>query len=346
MQSLSSSAAVPAVLELSGLSVKLGQKEVLKQVTASLRGQCIGLLGPNGAGKSTLLNTLLGFHVPSAGDARVFGCSVVTSPLSVKALLGYMPERDVIIPGMTAVHFLRMMGELAGLSASAALERAHELLYLVGLGEVRYRAVETCSLGLKQRIRLAQALMHGPRLLLLDEPTNGLDPNARQQLLRLIQAIRDQGETQLLLSSHLLKDVEECCDEVLILHQGQVVEQCDLGQARQVSSRFIELELAGDEVGMRRFRTALELEGSTLVQSGLRRGAGGSGSSPYDLQEGGPVPGLGGGRLTGVLSPQVDVQRLYQQAQAAGVQIRRLSFKRQSLEEIFFRAIGELDGRL
>lgn len=319
-RSSQTASAIPPVLALEHLSVSLGGRPILKDLTAQLRGHCIGLLGPNGAGKSTLLNTLLGFHPPLSGDARVLGRSIRTSPLAVKALLGFMPERDAFIPGMTAVHFLRLMGELSGFTAAEALERAHELLFLVGLGEVRYRQVETYSLGLKQRTRLAQALMHSPRLLLLDEPTNGLDPNARQQLLHLIQTIRDQGQTHILLSSHLLKDVEECCDEVLILHQGQLVEQCDLGAARRASSRFIELELSGAEDARATFLTALTQAGCTMA----------SGS---------------GGKLKGLLGPEVDVQGLFQRAQASGVQVRRLGFQRQSLEEIFFRAIGELDGR-
>ena len=129
-------------------------------------------------------------------------------------MIGYMPENDGLIANLTAVRFVRLMAELSGLPAGSALERAHEALFYVGLGEARYRKVGTFSTGMKQMVKLAQALVHGPRLLMLDEPTNGLDPPARKRMLDWSREIRDRGETHILLSSHLLRDVEEVCDEV------------------------------------------------------------------------------------------------------------------------------------
>ncbi|HEV2847214.1 MAG TPA: ABC transporter ATP-binding protein, partial [Thermoanaerobaculia bacterium] len=204
------------VIELQGLEVNFG-RPILKGLTASLSGRCIGLLGPNGAGKTTLLHTLLGFHAPSAGTARILGHDIRTETRTIRGLMGYMPEMDAFIAGMTAVRFIRLMAELSGLPSERALERAHEMLFYVGLGESRYRNIDTYSLGMKQLAKLAQALVHGPRLIILDEPTNGLDPDARERMLKMIKDIRDAGEIQMILSSHLLRDVEECCDEVLVL---------------------------------------------------------------------------------------------------------------------------------
>ncbi|HEY4589263.1 MAG TPA: ABC transporter ATP-binding protein, partial [Thermoanaerobaculia bacterium] len=227
-----------SVIELQGLEVHLGKRPILKGLSASLSGRCVGLLGPNGAGKTTLLHTLLGFHPASAGTARIFGRDIRTEARAVRAEMGYMPESDAFLGGMTAVRFVRLMGELSGLPAERALERAHEALFYVGLGEARYRKVETYSLGMKQLAKLAQALVHGPRLLFLDEPTNGLDPDARERMLRLIHDIRDTGEVNVILSSHLLRDVEECCDEVLILKDGRIATYCNLEEERRANRKF------------------------------------------------------------------------------------------------------------
>ncbi|MGH7246736.1 MAG: ABC transporter ATP-binding protein, partial [Pseudomonadota bacterium] len=211
------------VVELLNLSVRLGAREVLRELNCTLRGRTIGLLGPNGAGKSTLINTLLGFYPPAAGTARVLGHDIRAGIQTVRSLVGYMPENDAFISGMTAVSFVRMMAELSGLPSGAALERAHEALFYVGLGEARYRKLGTYSMGMKQLAKLAQAIVHGPKLLILDEPTNGLDPPARQRMIRLIHEMRESGELRIILCSHLLRDVEESCEEVLILKQGRIV---------------------------------------------------------------------------------------------------------------------------
>ncbi len=210
-----------------------------------MTGRSIGLLGPNGAGKSTLINTLLGFHKPTSGTARIFGRDIRTHAREVRSLIGYMPENDAFIASMSGVRFVRLMAELAGLPAEHALERAHEAFFYVGLGEVRYRNLGTYSLGMKQAAKLAQAIVHGPKLLFLDEPTNGLDPPARLRMIQLIQEIRDRGDLRLILSSHLLRDVEECCDEVLILKDGNIAAFCNLEEERRANRRFLEVETRG-----------------------------------------------------------------------------------------------------
>src|SRR5215510_3316507 len=156
------------VIELAGLRIEFGKRRILHDIEGSLHGRCIGLLGPNGAGKTTLIHTLLGFHRPSSGTARIFGRDIRTEAREIRTAVGYMPERDSFIAHLTCVHFVRLMGELSGLTGESALERAHEALFYVGLGEARYRKIGTYSLGMKQLAKLAQAIVHGPRLLFLD----------------------------------------------------------------------------------------------------------------------------------------------------------------------------------
>jgi len=169
----------PDVVQLDDVTVIYGSNRALKGVSARFARGAVGLLGPNGAGKSTMLKALLGFVKPSEGRMSVLGLDVAKRPMEIRARLGYMPESDAHIPGMNAVTFVAYCGQLAGLPAVDAMQRAHEVLYYVGLGEARYRNVETYSTGMKQRIKLAQALVHDPDLLFLDEPTNGMDPKGR-----------------------------------------------------------------------------------------------------------------------------------------------------------------------
>ena len=211
------------LIELNGLTVRFGNRDILLNLTASLRGRAIGLLGPNGAGKSTLIKTSW-LRQAFSGSARVFGQDISTNLRNIRSLVGYMPENDAFISKMNAVSFVQMMGEsLPGLPFfRVALECAHEALFYVGLAEARYRQLGMYSLGMKQLAKLAQAIVHAPKLLILDEPTNGLDPSARQRMVRMIREIRDSQEMRIVLCSHLLRDVEDTCDEVLILKQGQI----------------------------------------------------------------------------------------------------------------------------
>src|SRR6267143_1321723 len=234
-----------STIELNGLEVQLGGRTILHGLTGILKSRAIGLLGPNGAGKSTLINTLLGFHSPYKGGARVLGLDSHANGKALRSLVGYMPENDAFISKMSGVGFVRYMAEISGLPPAQAMERAHEAFVYVGLGEARYRKLGTYSLGMKQLAKLAQAIAHGPRLLLLDEPTNGLDPPARQRMIRLIREIRDAGQMHILISSHLLRDVEETCEEVVILKQGRIAAHCDLETERRSNRKFVELETVG-----------------------------------------------------------------------------------------------------
>jgi ABC-2 type transport system ATP-binding protein len=300
------------VIELQGLEVTFGGRQILKGLNATLTGRCIGLLGPNGAGKTTLLHTLLGFHPPSAGTARIFGHDIKAETRTIRGLMGYMPETDAFISGMTAVRFVRLMGEISGLPSERALERAHETLFYVGLGEARYRKVETYSLGMKQLAKLAQALVHGPRLLFLDEPTNGLDPSARERMLRLIRDIRDTGEVNLILSSHLLRDVEECCEEVLVLKNGTIATYCNLEEERRANRKFLEIEVRGGDDGS--FAAAVEALGCEMAMGAKQK-------------------------MKVVLPEGIEVRDLYRLAAERKVQIRKLDFKKDSLQDIFLKAM-------
>src|ERR1700730_14688507 len=235
---------MPPVIELDRLVVRLGGRTILDGLTGTFSGHAIGLLGPNGAGKSTLINALLGFHPAASGAVRVFGADVREAK-ALRRLIGYMPENDAFISHRTGVRFVRYMAELAGLPSEAALERAHEAFFYVGLGEARYRKLGTYSLGMKQLAKLAQAIAHGPRLLLLDEPTNGLDPPARQRMIRLSPETRDAGQMPPLITSPLLRAVEETCAEVVLLRQGQIASHCDLETERRSNRKFVELETVG-----------------------------------------------------------------------------------------------------
>src|SRR5688572_3763183 len=210
------------VVELERVTVTYGRQAALRDVTVAFPAGAVGLLGRNGAGKSTLLKALLGFVHPDTGVMRVLGLNARRSTLAIRARLGYMPENDAQIPGMNAVTFVAYCAELSGLPRADAMQRAHEVLYYVGLGEARYRNLETYSTGMKQRIKLAQALVHDPDLLFLDEPTNGMDPRGREEMLELIRDLSHNKGMDVIVSSHLLPDVEYTCDFVVVLDKGAI----------------------------------------------------------------------------------------------------------------------------
>ncbi|HEX8286763.1 MAG TPA: ABC transporter ATP-binding protein [Pyrinomonadaceae bacterium] len=301
-----------SVIELEQLSVTFGKRPILKSLSGALNGRAIGLLGPNGAGKTSLIHTLLGFHPPTSGTARIFGQDITRDAKQVRATVGYMPERDSFIAKMSCVQFVRLMAELSGIPAGHALERAHEALFYVGLGEARYRPVDSYSLGMKQLAKLAQAIVHGPKLIILDEPTNGLDPPTRNRMISLIRQIRDGGRARILLSSHLLRDVEECCDEILVLKDGNIAANCNLEEERKANRKFIELETRGGE--RRAFAEAIGGLGCEYALAGERR-------------------------IKLIMNETAEISDLYRLALEHNVQIRRLNFKRDSLEEIFLKAM-------
>src|SRR6478672_2748399 len=306
------------VVELDNLTVRLGRREILHGITCRLgvsgMGKAVGLLGPNGAGKSTLILTLLGFIRASAGRARVLGFDCQRRMGAARSRIGYMPENDSFIGDMTAVAFVRQMAELSGLPPEAALEKAHQVLFHVGLGEARYRELRTYSLGMKQMAKLAQAIVHGPELVVLDEPTNGLDPAARRRMLKLILEMKNEQGMHVLVCSHLLRDIEQVCDEAVIMKDGMIVHHCDLEQERRSNRAFVELEVSGDD---RHLRAALPEIGAEGVSEGL-------------------------GRWRIVLPSGVDVDALWGLAGRQNLLVRKLTYRRDTLEEIFLKAMGHL----
>src|SRR3954447_23441781 len=231
------------VVTLEGVTVGYGAQPALREVTATFPAGAVGLLGPNGAGKSTMIKALLGFIPPRAGRMHVLGFDVAARPLELRARVGYMPENDAHIPGMNAVSFVGYCGELAGLPRVDAMQRAHEVLFYVGLGEARYRNVETYSTGMKQRIKLAQALVHDPDLLLLDEPTNGMDPSGRDQMLALVGDLARNKGVNVIVSSHLLPDIEYTCLSVVVMDKGRVVAQGPIESLKQPRGQLFELRV-------------------------------------------------------------------------------------------------------
>ena len=301
------------VVELNGVSVKYGHAFALRDVTVAFPGGAVGLLGPNGAGKSTLIKALLGLLAPDAGEVRVLGLDVKVASLQIRARVGYMPEIDAHIPGMNAVSFVAYCGELSGLPRTDAMQRAHEVLNYVGLGEARYRNVETYSIGMKQRIKLAQALVHDPGLLFLDEPTNGMDPRGRDEMLELIRDIAHNKGLNLILSSHLLPDVEDTCDHVVVLDGGAVATQGPIAALKGHGGRVYELRVKGD----------VERFVGVLRAGGLECHA-----TDEDVMRV-FVPDGGGGRV------------LFELASRHGVQVRHLRPSVPTLEDVFVRAVGE-----
>jgi ABC-2 type transport system ATP-binding protein len=303
------------VVTLEGVTVAYGRNRALLEVTSSFAAGAVGLLGPNGAGKSTMLKALLGFIVPERGRLRVLGLDVAQSPLEIRARVGYMPESDSHIPGMNAVSFVAYCGELAGLPRVDAMQRAHEVLFYVGLGEARYRNVETYSTGMKQRIKLAQALVHDPDLLFLDEPTNGMDPKGRDEMLELIRDLARNKGVNLILSSHLLPDVEYTCDHVVVMDKGAIAAAGPIAALKQPRGRVYEL----------RVKTAGELEPfvEQLRAAGLECKL-----TDEDIMRV-FVPGDGGAR------------QLFALASTERVQVRHLRPSVPTLEDVFAHAVGE-----
>ena len=304
---------MPPVVELQRVTVRYGARTALQAVSAVFPPGAVGLLGPNGAGKSTMIRALLGFVPPTEGQLTVLGVDVAKSPLAVRGRIGYMPENDGHIPGMNAVSFVAFCAELSGLPRAAAMQRAHEVLFYVGLGEARYRNVETYSTGMKQRIKLAQALVHDPDLLFLDEPTNGMDPKGREEMLDLIVDIARNKGINVILSSHLLPDVEHTCDHVIVLDKGAVATQGRIEGLKGPGGSVVELRFKGEPAP---FLAALTSAGFQVH------------ASDDDIMR--------------VFVPEGhDPQAIFPLAAAHRIQVRHFRASVETLEDVFAKAVGE-----
>lgn len=256
------------LISLEAVEKRYGELVALSDVTLSLNEGRIGLLGPNGAGKSTLLKALIGLIDCEKGLVRVFGRDVRREPFQVRARIGYMPEGDSVMPTLSALDYTRLAGELCGLPRAEATARAHQVLHYVGLGEARYRRLGSFSTGMKQRARLAQALAGDPKLLLLDEPTSGLDPRGRDEMLELILDIPRRTGASVILSSHILPDVEKTCDQVVVMAGGKVLYAGDLQPLTKPEQDSFEVRVKGDpgplKLGLEQERCICTVEGSSM----------------------------------------------------------------------------------
>ncbi|MDW8329578.1 MAG: ABC transporter ATP-binding protein [Candidatus Bipolaricaulota bacterium] len=283
-----------------------GGAPALQNVTVQIPEGNIGLLGENGAGKTTFIKICLGLLAPTSGTARVLGMANTERELRRK--VGYMPEDDVLPPDLSPMDLLVRLGRVSGLPFRAAMERAHDVLYLVGLGEERFRPIEGFSVGMKQRVKLAQALVHDPKVVFLDEPTSGMDPHGRDEMLQLIKSIREKLQINILLSTHLLIDVERTCDAVVILREGQLIAQGYLKDLLAGFEDLVYVRVSGDLDGF----------AQRLQSAGLRVSVIGS-----------------------ELALEFDGERVYEilwrEAANHGVQVRRVERQGHTLEQLFLR---------
>ena len=304
-----------AVIDLTGVEVSYGTRKALDGIDLALEPGAVGLLGPNGAGKSTLIKTLLGFLRPRVGRVELLGMRMPKQALEIRQQLGYMPERDLMSPKVSAVSFLVYCGRRYGMTRPDAMERTHAVLNYVGLGESRYRKMETYSKGMCQRVKFAQAIIHDPKLLLLDEPTNGLDPEGRIEMLELIGGLAHRRKITVVLSTHLLPDVESVCDHLVIINKGVIVREGSLKELTKIRDGLFEVRVNDNHeafleaLGRHGFTWKTKYDGTVLVR--IPEGLG-----PRDV---------------------------FETAREQGTHIRHFKPIRQRLEETFMEAIGKGD---
>jgi ABC-2 type transport system ATP-binding protein len=303
-------------IEVKDLSFRYGKIVALDGVSMRLGEGAIGLLGPNGAGKSTLLRILLGFLVPQRGEGRVLGFDIRREQAKVRRAVGYMPESDCFVAGMDAVTFTSYFGELSGMPRQEAMKRAHEVLFYVGLGEARYRLLDTYSAGMKQRLKLAQALVHDPKLLLLDEPTSGMDPAGRKEMLELIQDIAKKESMNIIISSHLLPDIESTCRKVVIMNKGRIAAEESIADLKKDNFHVFEVKVVGAQA---RFFDRLKALGCQVQENE---------KALFKIL------------LPGELPPAM----LFDAACETGTQIRHFRQSKTTLEDAFMNVIRESDG--
>jgi ABC-2 type transport system ATP-binding protein len=290
-----------------------GKITALRQLSVEVQAGAVGLLGPNGAGKTTLIRTLLGLITIDGGGGQVLGMDIDAHRLDIRQAVGFAPEDECLFPGVAGIESIAYAGELCGMAWKDAMQRAHEVLNYVGLSEERYRPVESYSTGMKQRLKLASAIVHDPRLLILDEPTNGMDPAGRQEVLELARDLAKIKGMSLLFSSHLLPDVEAVCDHVLVLARGQLLAQGNIRELKQPHENMVEVRVKADQAQFA--HRLMEL---------------GCGVEPHE----------------DVLLVRLPEGRsrdmLWELAASSGEQIRYLRPQRSTLEEVFLKAVEEI----
>ncbi len=300
------------LIDLQNVTKTYGKVTAVRGLSVALPEGAIGLLGPNGAGKTTMIRTLLGLIAIDSGQGQVLGMDIRARRLAIRQAAGFVPEDECLFPGMNGVSAVAFAGELVGMGRKDALQRADEVLDYVGLGEARYRRVESYSTGMKQRFKIAAAIVHDPRLLILDEPTNGMDPAGRDDVLELTRDLSRNKGMSLLFSSHLLPDVESVCDYVMVLGNGRLLAQGRIADLKQAHNLQIEVRVKGDPV---RFSGQLAARGIT--------------TETVD------------DHLLAWLPPDTAPAVVWEVAREAGEQIRSLRPRRSTLEEVFLGALAE-----
>ncbi|MBN2416844.1 ABC transporter ATP-binding protein [bacterium] len=295
------------------LTVRYGRLTAVDGLSVVFPPGSTGLLGPNGAGKSSLIKALLSLVTVESGTAAIFGRDVISEKKAIRQIVGYMPEDDCLIPGLTGIGMVQYAGELCGMNRRDAMQRAHEVLFMTGLEEARYRKVETYSSGMKQRIKLAQAIVHDPKLLFLDEPTSGMDPRGRQEMLDLIRTIASGGSMSIIVATHILIDVERTCERAVIMHRGTIRKQENIQDLQGRYSGTFSVRVEGDRAA---FESFLKEHGCDIIPDGQH--------------------------LIDVTLPEgADTDLIFTAAQRKNALLRRLVPSVQSLEDVFVKLIKE-----
>ena len=293
------------IIESTALTKSYGPHVALDSLDIRIEKGSTGLLGPNGAGKSTFLKTILGLIQLTSGEGKVLGFDIRTQGDQIRQRIGYMPEYDALNPNMDAIHQVRYSGELIGMNPNVALQRAHQALEYVGLGEQRYREVSTFSTGMKQATKLACALIHDPDLIIADEPSNGLDAQAREFMLNTLETTVNQGQRSVLMASHLMDDVERVCENIVLLHKGKLAAQGKIEDLKAIDKE-VEIHVWGSPGKM---EETLADRGLKVRREGRVMRVGHNGDETYN--------------------------QILQAAADIGTQVRRMHDHEASLEDLF-----------
>ncbi len=308
-----------STISAKGVAVTYGQIVALDNFSVDIPSGIVGLLGPNGAGKSTFIKAILGLLVPQKGEIKIAGHDPTTESVLVRDMIGYMPEHDCLIENFTAIDFVSYMGQISGMKKRDAMPRSHEMLDFVGIGEERYRQISSYSTGMKQRVKLAQAIVHDPKILFLDEPTNGMDPQGREDMLNLIRKISDSDKS-ILVSTHILDDIEKVSDHALIISNGKLITQGNLDELLAGKENLKYVQVRGNELARVNFVKLLR--------------------DSYDVRS---VTNESGQTRIVFMNPG-DGNTIFRLSQEANVQLRAYSPERATLEDVFIGSLDQQNG--
>ncbi|MED5274232.1 MAG: ABC transporter ATP-binding protein [Candidatus Thermoplasmatota archaeon] len=305
------------IITAKGLRKMYGPHLALDDINLEIPRGAVGILGPNGAGKSTLFKCLLGLITTTSGEGSVLGLDIRTQGEQIRSKIGYMPEYNALDPNLFAVDQVRYAGELLGMNSKNATQRSHEVLEYVGLKDQRYRKIETFSTGMLQATKLACALVHDPEILICDEPTNGLDQRAREFMLQTLNRTVNEGNRSVLMSSHVMDDVQDLCDSIVMIHKGRIVVQSSIDDLVEQVDKEVEMVIWG---------------GASKMEEALSS------------------KGLETRRLGRVIRIKVEsdstVEKALEAAVSAGVQVRQMKEYEPDLEDVFLLVMDKLGAQI